>query len=121
MYKKLATILGAFTLAVVSVACGPTDSGISTKVKANLTSDATLKAAKIDVGVKDKVVTLSGTVDTSSGKEHAAAVARGTEGVTDVVDQVVVSGQDAGPGHGREMMEKGMAEGKDRAEQEKRQ
>ena len=76
-----------------------------------------MKTAQIDVAFR-KVVTLSGTVDTSVVKEQAVAVARRTDGVTDVVDQITVkeqgSGASPGPGFGHEMMEKGMKmEGKD--------
>jgi osmotically-inducible protein OsmY len=120
MYKNVTAILGALVLAAASVACSPSDSGIGTTVKANLTADATLKGYQIDVGVQNKVVTLSGTVDTSSVKERAVVVARGTNGVTDVVDQVVIKNQGPGPGYGHDMMEKGMSEGKDQAAQEKR-
>jgi hypothetical protein len=74
-------------VAVFTAGCGPTDAGIGTNVKTNLTADETIKTAQIDVGVKKQVVTLSGTVDTSAVKERAVALARGTVGVADVVDQ----------------------------------
>ena len=118
MYQQRIAYLGVLAVAVVAVACGPDDAGIGTKVKSNLTSDETVKAAQIDVGVQKKVVTLSGTVDTPAVKERAVAVARGTDGVAEVVDQITVKEQSAGPGsghgpgHGREMMEKGMTEGR---------
>ena len=77
-----------------------------------------MKTAQIDVGVQNKVATLSGTVDTPAVKERAVAVARRTAGVNDVVDQITVkeqgSGSSPGPGFGHEMMEKGMKmEGKE--------
>ena len=112
MYQQRIAYLGVLAVAVVAVACGPNDAGIGTKVKSNLTSDETVKAAQIDIGVEKKVVTLSGAVDTPAVKEQAVAVARRTAGVTDVVDQITVreqgTGSTPGPGFGREMMEKGM-------------
>lgn len=83
MYQQRIAYLGVLAVAVVAVACGPNDAGIGTKVKSNLTSDETVKAAQIDVGVQKKVVTLSGTVDTPAVKERAVAVARGTDGVAE--------------------------------------
>jgi hypothetical protein len=124
MYQQPIAYLGVLAGAVVVVARDPNDAGIGTKVKSNLTSDETGKAAQIDVGVQKKVVTLSGTADTPAVKERAVAVARGTDGVADVVDQITVKGQGWGPGpghghghgyghgHGHEMMKKGMTEGK---------
>lgn len=113
MYQRNRTFLGVLAVAVITVACGPTDADIGTKVKTNLTGDETAKAAQINVGVQKKVVTLSGTVDTPAVKERAIAVARGTDGVTEVVDQMTIREQVSGPGvgHGREMMGKGMMDG----------
>ena len=118
MYQRHIAFLGLLAASAITVACGTTDTDISTKVKANLTAEQTLKSAQIDVGVQKKVVTLSGAVDTPVIKEQAVAVARKTDGVTDVVDQITVreqgSGTSPGPGFGHEMMEKGMKmEGKD--------
>lgn len=123
MYQRRSAFLGVLAAAVITVACGPTDSGISTKVKTNLTADETVKTAQIDVGVQKKVVTLSGTVDTPAIKERAVAVARRTDGVADVVDHITIKEQGSGPGPGlgREMMEKGMKmEGKDHPKEGKR-
>ena len=112
MYQRNSVFLGVLAAAVITVACGPTDAGLTTKVKTNLTADETVKAASIDVGVQKKIVTLSGTVDTPAVKERAVAVARQTDGVADVVDQITIKDQGSMPGsslgHGSEMMEKGM-------------
>ena len=110
MNQRYHAFLGALAVAVVAVACAPTDADTSTKVKANLTADTTVKTAAIDVGVQKKIVTLTGTVDTEAIKAQAVVVARGTDGVGDVVDQLVVKQQGFGPEHGREMMGKGMGE-----------
>ena len=121
MNQRQNAFLAALAVAAIAVACGPNDAGIGTKVKANLTTDETVKAAQIDVGVQKKVVTLSGIVDTPAVKERAVAVARGTDGVADVVDQIIIKERRPGPGYGHEMMEKGMTEGKDRRKEEKRE
>ena len=118
MYHRSSMLLGLLAAAVISVACGPTDSSLTAKVKTNLATDETVKTASIDVAVQKKVVTLSGTVDTPAVKEKAVAVTRQTAGVADVVDQITVKEQvvspGPGPGVGRDMMQKGMAmEGKE--------
>jgi osmotically-inducible protein OsmY len=97
-------------VAVVAVGCAPSDADTSTKVKANLTADANVKTAAIDVGVEKKVVTLTGTVDTEAIKARAVVVARGTDGVGEIVDHLVVKPQGFGPEHGREMMGREMGE-----------
>ncbi len=121
MDRRTITLLGVLGVAVLVAACGPTDTAIGAKVKANLASDETVKAAPIDVGVDKKVVTLSGTVDTLAVKDRATTVARGTDGVASVVDHLTTKERDPGPGHGREMMEKGMMEGKDHIPDGKRE
>ena len=115
IFRRRTTVLGALVVAAFAAACGTTDAGISSKVKTNLTADEKIRAARIDVGVQKQVVTLSGTVDTSAIKERAVAVARGTDGVANVVDQIAVKEQRFGPGHGGEMMGTGMREGMDHA------
>ncbi len=124
MDQQHSAFLGVLAaVAVITAGCGPTDDGIGTKVKTNLTADETVKAAQINVGVQKKVVTLSGTVDTPAVKERAVAVARGTDGVANVVDQITVKQQAAGPGPGHSggMMERGMKEGMDHAMDGKRE
>lgn len=115
MNQRHNAFLGALVVAASAVACAPTDADTSTKVKANLTADETVKAARIDVAVQKKVVTLSGAVDTSAVKERAVEVARKTDGVNEVVDQITLNERTFGPGVGREMMgrERGMHDGKE--------
>ena len=117
MHQQRSVFFGVLVVAAITAGCGPTDAGIGTKVKTNLTADETVKAAQINVGVQKKIVTLSGTVDTPAVKERAVEVARRTDGVADVVDQITIKEQGFGPGfgHGGEMMGKGMTEGKDHA------
>ena len=92
MTKRITTLLAILAAVAFAVACAQTDAGITTKVKSKLAADDTVKAYQIDVDTKDKVVTLSGSVDSQAAKDQAVALARGTEGVADVVDNITVSG-----------------------------
>ena len=76
----------AFTLA-----CSQTDAGITTAVKSKLAADDTVKAYKVDVDTHNKVVTLSGEVDTQAQRTHAVMIARNTDGVADVIDELRVN------------------------------
>ena len=90
MTKRITTLLGILAAVAFAVACAQTDAGITGKVKSKLAADDTVKAYQIDVDTKDKVVTLSGNVDSQAAKDQAVALARGTEGVADVVDNITV-------------------------------
>ncbi len=81
----------AVALAALSIACAETDPGITTAVKSKLAADDTVKAYRIDVDTKDRVVTLTGSVDTSAARERAVQIARATDGVNNVVDNLTVS------------------------------
>jgi hypothetical protein len=85
--------LGAISAVVLAftVACSQTDAGITTAVKSKLAADDTVKAYKVDVDTANKVVTLSGEVDTEAQRAHAVMIARNTDGVADVVDQLRVN------------------------------
>ena len=82
----LATVLAALT-----IACANTDPGITTAVKSKFAADDVVKAYKIDVDTKDHVVTLTGAVDSSQAKARAVQIARATEGVNNVIDNLTVS------------------------------
>jgi hyperosmotically inducible protein len=66
------------------------DTGIATKVRADIIADPNLKLRQIDVSVMDKVVQLSGFVDSSQEKAHAGEVARKVDGVRSVKNDIVV-------------------------------
>ena len=85
--------LGAVAAVVLAftVACSQSDAGITTAVKSKLAADDTVKAYKVDVDTENKVVTLSGEVDTEAQRTHAVMIARNTDGVADVVDQLRVN------------------------------
>jgi osmotically-inducible protein OsmY len=82
--------LGAAAVAMLTVACAETDPGVTTAVKAKLAADDTVKAYRIDVDTQDKVVTLKGEVDTPTARTRAVELAKATNGVRDVVDQLTV-------------------------------
>ena len=87
MLQRLAVLVCA---AGLTVACAQTDAGITTAVKSKLAADDTVKAYEIDVDTSNRVVTLSGEVQTSLAKDQALKLARETDGVRDVVDQLRV-------------------------------
>ena len=85
--------LGAVSAVVLAftVACSQSDAGITTAVKSKFAADDTVKAYKVDVDTQNKVVTLSGEVDTQAQREHAVMIARNTKGVADVIDRLQVN------------------------------
>lgn len=88
--KKLAGLISVAGL-VLTVACGQTDAGITTAVKSKLAADDLVKAYQVDVDTNNKVVTLRGDVETVAQKEQAVMIARNTDGVRDVIDQLRVN------------------------------
>jgi hyperosmotically inducible protein len=89
MLQRLAILCSAAGL-VMTVACSQTDPGITTAVKTKFAADTTVKAYQIDVDTSNGVVTLTGTVDGQAAKNQAITIARGTDGVTNVVDRITV-------------------------------
>lgn len=85
MLQRLAVLLCASALAV---ACGQSDAGITTAVKTRLAADDMVKAYEIDVDTRDRVVTLTGEVETPVARDQALRLARETDGVRSVVDQL---------------------------------
>ena len=85
--------LGAVSAVVLAftVACSQSDAGITTAVKSKLAADDMVKAYKVDVDTENKVVTLSGDVDTAAQRAHAVMIARNTDGVADVIDQLRIN------------------------------
>ena len=70
------------------------DAGITTKVKTQLASDVGLSPAnQIHVETSNRVVQLSGFVDTAAHKAQAESVARGVEGVDSVENNIIVQQQ----------------------------
>lgn len=83
-------LLAAAAFAAVTAACSQTDSGMTTKIKAEMAQDDLVEANDINVTTRDHVVTLTGTVETPAEKEQALRIARAADGVTDVVDEIRV-------------------------------
>src|ERR1700730_15877196 len=90
MLQRLAILFSAAGL-VMAVACSQTDAGITTAVKTKLAADNIVRAYQIDVDTSNGVVTLTGIVEVPAAKEQAVTIARGTDGVKDVVDRITVN------------------------------
>jgi osmotically-inducible protein OsmY len=97
MLNKLAALVACGAL-VMTVACAKTDAGITTNVKSQLAANDTVKAYQIDVDTSNGVVTLTGAVENPAAKEQAVMIARQTNGVRDVVDQITVNRAEATTG-----------------------
>ena len=89
MLQRFAGLLSTAGM-IVTIACAQSDPGVTTAVKSKLAADDTVKAYQIDVDTNDRVVTLSGNVETTAAKEQAVMLARQTDGVRDVVDRITV-------------------------------
>ena len=90
MKSRVSAWLSAAVLAVATVACSQSDAGITTAVKSKLAADDAVKAYRIDVDTKSRVVTLNGQVDNARARARAVELARATDGVSDVVDNLTV-------------------------------
>ena len=66
------------------------DAAITTAVKTKLLADTRVSGLKIDVDTAGGVVTLSGQVSTAAQKTAAVQIARGTDNVRDVRDNLTV-------------------------------
>ena len=101
-----ALVLSIIIAAVIGVAgCGSQgldDSAITLKVKSKLAADTQTSAIKIGVDTKDAVVTLSGTVPTATEKDEADKIAKNTEGVKRVVNDITVNPDSLGATNLRE-------------------
>ena len=89
MQQRFAILISAASL-VITAACSQSDTGITTAVKTKMAADDIVKASEINVDTHNHVVTLNGTVGSQAEKERAALIARDTNGVTSVVDDIVV-------------------------------
>jgi len=95
MLRTCAGLLATAAM-VGTMACSRSDPGLTTEVKSKLVVDDVVRAYQIDVDTKDRVVTLSGTVETPAAREHAVTLARQIKGVRDVVDRIAVDPRAAG-------------------------
>ena len=86
----LAGVVALMAAVVLAASCAPTDAGLTAKVKVKLALDPVVKTSEITVETKDKVVTLTGNVDSQDIKDKALELARNTSGVVNVVDMIAV-------------------------------
>jgi hypothetical protein len=88
--KRLTGFAAAALLALTTAACSETDGGVTTRVKAKFAQDDLVKSHEIDVTTRERVVTLSGEVESVQAKQQAIRLARETEGVDEVIDELRV-------------------------------
>src|SRR5262245_36642626 len=90
--RILLIVLGAL-FALASANCerrSVADSAITAIVKSKLAVDNETSSANINVDTKGGVVMLTGVVVTQANKEQAERIARNTEGVTRVINNITV-------------------------------
>jgi hyperosmotically inducible periplasmic protein len=63
---------------------------VTTKIKAKMALDDSVKSRTIDVSTDGSTVTLSGSVGSAAERRRAAALARETDGVQAVIDRLVI-------------------------------
>src|ERR687896_100312 len=83
-------LFGSVCATILAVGCAQSDAGITTSVKTQLAADDIVKARRIDVDTRDRVVTLTGEVRSDVEEAQALQIARNTDGVSSVVDQLSV-------------------------------
>jgi hyperosmotically inducible protein len=66
------------------------DGALTTKIKAKMALDDTVKALDLNVDTANGVVTVTGKVRTRAERERALALARETNGVRQVVDHITI-------------------------------
>ena len=67
-----------------------TDAWINTTIHTKMLNEDTLKGSDINVDVNNHTVTLKGTVASAAGKARAAEIARTTNGVKSVNNELVI-------------------------------
>jgi len=72
---------------------GAAEAALTSKIKAKMMLDDSIKARGIDVTTDGTTVTLSGTVRSAGEHERAVRLARETAGVTHVVDHLRADGR----------------------------
>ena len=103
MRKTPGTLLAALVCASLAGACARSDAdaSITTKIRAKLDADRIVtNPSQIQVTSDKKVVTLSGAVASKEAEDQAVKLARSTEGVKNVVDELKVTPGAAGANAG---------------------
>src|SRR5262245_23361650 len=67
-----------------------TDAYLISKLHADFVNEPTLKGSDINVDSDNHVVTLKGTVMSETGRARALAIAKGTKGVKQVIDRLMI-------------------------------
>jgi hyperosmotically inducible periplasmic protein len=96
--KRFWSLAFGALLLLLAVGCSSTqtvgeeidDATITTKVEARLTADPDVSAFNVDADTNEGVVRLSGTVETAEAKAEAEKLARETEGVRRVINDIKV-------------------------------
>jgi hyperosmotically inducible periplasmic protein len=81
---------------MVSKSTRHSDSGITSVVQASLEANDKVKARQVDVETRERVVYLTGVVDTEEARREAGRVAWRTEGVGGVVNDLTVGERTVG-------------------------
>jgi osmotically-inducible protein OsmY len=107
------TLTFLLTIVLMLANCGSPavdDLGISAKVKSKLAADGETSAIKIGVDTINGEVTLSGVVPTEREKAKAEQLARATEGVRQVVNQITVNPASIGATNAGEKAEEAISD-----------
>lgn len=93
MRKSIVAIALLLAIALLGAGCsrGPSDSQISTNVKARLFSDVALRGSALKVVVKNGVATISGRVPSVAARYEAFKLASETPGVNKVNDDMTIN------------------------------
>lgn len=83
-------VINELTVGEMTVGNWLDDVMISSKVKSKLIANSEIKAGDIDVSSSQGIVTLIGRVSSQMIKTDAERIARGTKGVEDVTNELVV-------------------------------
>jgi osmotically-inducible protein OsmY len=81
---------GAAPSSAVGSDVSPPDAWLTTKIQAKYFVDDEVKVRRVDVDTQNGVVTLTGTVASEAARRQAVAIAKNTDGVRDVKDQLTV-------------------------------
>jgi len=90
MKPRISILLTLLVAAVTLVSCSGSDPVITTKVKAQLMANETVRPYKLEVTTNAGVVTITGNIDSQEAKDRALEIAKQTKGVIDVVDMIAV-------------------------------
>jgi len=99
--ERIPIVVLAAAFALASAACRPSqtverqtdDAAIEAKIKAKLATEVGASTiTSVEVNVTNGVVTLAGPVSTQEERQKIEAVARGSEGVVSVTNNIQVSG-----------------------------